>query len=69
MKRGPTGTFETRNLGGEAVRAFVPSPLPPEPAVELTGARARLHDRALVACGRLDAITSWEAAWMESTIR
>lgn len=58
MRRGPTGHLETRHVGGEAVRAFLPFPLPPQPAVELTGARARLHDRAFVACGRLDAITT-----------
>ncbi len=58
MKRGPTGTYDIQTLGGETVRAFVPAPLPPEPAIELSGPRARLHDQALLACGRLDAITT-----------
>lgn len=58
MRRETTGQFEIRHPAGEAVQAFVPSPLPPEPTVELDGARARLHDRALVACGRLDAVTT-----------
>ncbi len=58
MKRGATGTYEVIATAGETVRAFVPEPLPPEPPLVLTGARARLHDQALLACGRLDAITA-----------
>lgn len=58
MQRGRTGTYETLGTVGEPVRAFIPAPLPPDPPPTLTGARARLHDRALLACGRLDAITA-----------
>lgn len=58
MKRGLGGHYESVSTAGEAVRAFVPDPLPPKPAIALTGARARLHDRALLACGRLDAIST-----------
>jgi len=39
------------------VSAFVPQPLPPHPAPEMTGSRARRHEQALLACGRLDSIT------------
>lgn len=58
MQRGSTGTYHTTVSAGEAVRAFVPQPLPPTPPVELTAARQRLLERALLACGRLDAITA-----------
>ena len=57
MQRGRTGEFDTRYLGGEAIHAFVPHPLPPEPGLQVTGQRARVHEQALVACGRLDSIT------------
>lgn len=42
---------------GEAVRAFVPHPLPPRPPLDLEPLQARL-ERALLAVGRLDAVTS-----------
>ncbi len=58
MKRGPTGSFDISTSGSEAVRAFVPNPLPPDPPPSLTSAQARLHDHALLACGRLDAVTT-----------
>ena len=58
MQRGITGTYTTTAVAGETVRAFVPAPLPPLPALELTGERQRLLERALLACGRLDAITA-----------
>ena len=44
--------------GGERVRAFVPAPLPPDPPLDLSGARQRLLERALLACGRLDGVTA-----------
>ncbi|QIT56579.1 Fic family protein [Aquisalimonas sp. 2447] len=56
-QRGTTGEYDTRHLGGEAIHAFVPHPLPPNPGPEVTGQRARMHEQALVACGRLDSIT------------
>lgn len=58
MQRGTTGTYTATTVAGEMVRAFVPAPLPPTPALELTGERQRLLERALLACGRLDAITA-----------
>ena len=56
-QRGTTGEYDTRHLGEEAIHAFVPHPLPPTPGPEVTGQRARMHEQALVACGRLDSIT------------
>jgi Fic family protein len=58
VQRGMTGRFEVTAVGGERVQAFVPAPLPPEPAVEMSPQRQRLLETALLACGRLDAITA-----------
>ncbi|MBX9810207.1 MAG: Fic family protein [Burkholderiales bacterium] len=58
MKRGPAGRFETTATAGETVRAFVPAPLPPQPPLDLTGARQGLLERALLACGRLDGVSA-----------
>ena len=56
MKRGIGGIFSSLSLGGEAVRAFVPTPLPPSPRLEFTDVRRRLLERATIALGRLDSI-------------
>lgn len=56
MKRTVSGRYETKAVGGETVRCFVPHPLPPAPAVDLGGERLRLLERAHLACGRLDGI-------------
>lgn len=53
-----TGRFAISRPGGEEVRAFVPCDLPPAPALELRGARLRLLERATLAVGRLDNITT-----------
>lgn len=58
MRRGVTGQYETSIAGDETVRAFLPSPLPPDPPLDLYGQRQRLLERALLACGRLDGITA-----------
>jgi len=43
--------------GGEAVRAFVPAPLPPDPSLDLALLQQPL-ERALLAVGRLDALST-----------
>jgi hypothetical protein len=58
MRRDATGRYEITSSAGEAVRAFVPAPLPPDPPLELAGPLQALHERALLACGRLDGISS-----------
>src|SRR3954464_11677137 len=58
MERGITGRYDTTTLAGEEVRAFVPNPLPPNPPIELTGARQRLLEKSTLALGRLDSITT-----------
>lgn len=57
MIRQATGRYEVTTTAGEAVRAFVPDPLPPTPPFDLTGERQRLLERALLACGRLDGVS------------
>jgi Fic family protein len=58
MQRGLTGRYEATTTAGETVRAFVPAPLPPVPPLDLAGARQRQLEQALLACGRLDAVTA-----------
>lgn len=56
LDRTPTGTYVTSTTTGEAVRAFVPDPLPPP--IELTPADYHLMEKANRALGRLDGITT-----------
>ncbi|MCU0506014.1 MAG: Fic family protein [Chloroflexi bacterium] len=58
MKRGPTGHDVVTIESGEAVRAFRPDDLPPRPPIEWTGERQRLLERATLALGRLDAVST-----------
>ncbi|MCP9885914.1 hypothetical protein KBY97_12400 [Synechococcus sp. ATX 2A4] len=58
MQRVDTGRYEITSTAGESVRAFVPAPLPPEPPVLLDGGLQGLHERALLACGRLDGVSA-----------
>jgi Fic family protein len=57
MHRGMTGHYEVSAGGPEPVRAFVPHPLPPAPALDLSGSRSRLVDMAHLAFGRLDGVS------------
>src|SRR5262249_45710108 len=58
MKRGPSGRFEVSTRGGEAVRAFIPMSLPPQPPLDLHGPIQPLLERANLAFGRLDGVSS-----------
>ena len=59
MRRGPSGTvLPAPPVGGETVRAFVPEPLPPRPALEIDAALREEMDQALLALGRLDSVSS-----------
>jgi Fic family protein len=57
MHRGHTGKYEVTSLGGEQVRAFVPTPLPPSPPLEINSALQRLLEKATLALGRLDSVS------------
>jgi len=52
-----TGSYVTSTTAGETVRAFVPSPLPPEPPLDLNPLLPLL-DRANQALGRLDGVST-----------
>jgi Fic family protein len=57
MQRGLTGVYTPCIAGGVACNAFVPRPLPPHPALVLDN---KLHSRinnAMLALGRLDAVS------------
>lgn len=58
MKRGSTGVFEVTGVGGERVRVFVPSALPPEPPLALSGPLQQALEPALLALGRLDGVST-----------
>jgi Fic family protein len=57
MNRGLTGAYSVRNVGGEEVRAFVPRALLPIPPLDVGAFREKL-ERALLALGRLDSVSS-----------
>jgi Fic family protein len=58
MERGESGRYELITAGGEQVRAFVPSPLPPEPPVVLDARLQRALEGATLAVGRLDGVSA-----------
>lgn len=58
MQRGLSGTYHQTAVAGETVSAFVPLPLPPVPSLDLPPPRQRRLERAVLALGRLDAITT-----------
>jgi len=59
VNRGLTGRYETiSTVGAETVRAFVPSPLPPNPPLSPAADLREALDQALVALGRLDSVST-----------
>jgi Fic family protein len=58
MKRGESGSYELTSTGGETVRAFVPRPLPPVPALVFEGDLQRTLEKAVLALGRLDGVST-----------
>ena len=58
MKNTRPGTYEERTIAGESVRAFIPAPLPPRPPLEWSLERQRLLERATLAVGRLDGLST-----------
>ena len=58
MNRNATGAYRITKTGEESVRAFIPLSLPPAPPLELVGVRQSLLERATLALGRLDSIST-----------
>jgi Fic family protein len=58
MRHRTTGHYRTVSTASERFRAFVPHPLPPHPPLVWSPALRRKFDDALVALGRLDAVTA-----------
>ena len=58
MQRGVTGRYAISRDSGEIVRAFLPADLPPVPPIQWSGERHRLLERASMALGRLDAVST-----------
>ena len=58
MHRPTPGRYVTVTTAGEPFQAFVPAPLPPVPPVVWSAQLRRRFDAALVALGRLDAVTA-----------
>ena len=56
MKRNRVGEYFETVAGGEVVRAFVPAPLPPQPAVAMDGELLKALAAASAALGRLDGV-------------
>ena len=57
MKRSLQGRYVKTASAGESFKAFVPAPLPPRPAIDWTPALRGCFDAALLALGRLNAVT------------
>lgn len=58
MDRGITGCYVDSIAGGVKCQAFIPSALPPEPALEIgTSLQSRIN-QAMLAIGRLDAVST-----------
>jgi Fic family protein len=58
MQRRSTGHYRTVSAASERFRAFIPVPLPPDPPLVWSPALRRRFDDALLALGRLDAVTA-----------
>jgi Fic family protein len=58
MRRPPPGSYVEVAAASERFRAFVPAPLPPDPPIAWSPALRRRFDDALVALGRLDALSA-----------
>src|SRR4030067_3386291 len=58
LRRGQTGTYRIVSSDGEKYRAFIPSPLPPDPPLRIERDLQYENDRALLSLGRLDSVTT-----------
>lgn len=58
MRRSPPGEYVEIATAGERFRAFVPAALPPDPPIAWSTTLRRRFDDALIALGRLDALSA-----------
>ena len=58
MNRGLTGRYTPAIAGGINCEAFVPWPLPPNPPLEIDSKLQKRINQAMLALGRLDAIST-----------
>lgn len=58
MRRKLQGSYVTISTVGEEAKAFVPAPLPPRPPIDWTAELRDKFDRALLALGRLDSVST-----------
>ena len=58
MRRPPPGQYVEVATAGERFKAYVPAPLPPAPPIDWSPTLRRRFDEALLALGRLDALTA-----------
>lgn len=58
MNRGKTGRYEVTSVAGDAVRAFVPAPLPPGPPLVYDAGLQLALESAVLAVGRLDGVST-----------
>jgi len=58
MDRGTTGTYVDSIAGGVRCQAFIPAPLPPTPALSIDNKLQSRINLAMLALGRLDAIST-----------
>jgi Fic family protein len=58
VKRRGIGRYEVTSVGGEQVRAFLPTPLPPAPPLVLNGPLQQTLEWAVLALGRLDGVSA-----------
>ncbi len=58
MRRQQTSRYEVTAVQGERIRAFVPEPLPPNPALAIDAELRDLLDAALLELGRLDSVST-----------
>lgn len=58
MRRGESGRYEVTSVGGEAIHAFVPNPLPPVPRLALEPELQQALESATLAIGRLDGVST-----------
>ena len=59
MKRGSAGYYLPISTTGEAVKAFIPRPLPPNPALKIDPALQEANDYAFHALGKLDSASAF----------